>query len=59
MDVTLIELVQRWGDMDTAALRILTAQPHQMTEGAKRLDETRLVMRDAVNAMTRSALTTT
>lgn len=47
-DVSLIELLDAWESINNAAIRILTAQPHQMTAAAERLETTRLAMQDII-----------
>ncbi len=45
-----MNLTVAWDEMDASAQRILTAQPHQMSQAAERLEAARLSMRGAVQS---------
>jgi hypothetical protein len=49
----LTELFQAWDQMDATSKAVQTAQAHQMTEAAQRLEIARERMRAAVNALAR------
>lgn len=56
MSETMEKLLRLWDDVDSAAQRVLTALPHQMTEAAARLDEQRRLFRTALTAAALSPL---
>lgn len=45
---SLLELYSAWDTLNQAAQRIITAQPHQMTESAEKLEMARENIRKAI-----------
>jgi len=53
---TLSEVLDAWDAMNKAAARICTAQPHQMTRAAERLETVRLEMHDLIQRYAQSLI---